>query len=299
MPHRSVYHRVPSPCSSGLLLALLAWPPAGASAATTSCPSSTAYPGDAAAKESIARWMGARAVSAGLPPELPVMAGITESSLTNLDDPRSDYAGYFQMSREIFGSGAYAGFPDRPELQIEWFTETAVAVRERRLATGKPDPIADELTWGEWIADVERPAPQYRSRYQLHLAEARALLGSGCTLSAQPPLPGGTGLSLWGGTQQGLRRKVRVAAICPSDCDVTATGTLRFPETGARLDLEAAAGSGLAGAKVKLALVVPPPALKAARKALRRGERVRARIDVTATDGAGGAETARRNVQLG
>ena len=31
--------------------------------------------------------MGARAVAAGLPPELPVMAGITESSLTNLETP--------------------------------------------------------------------------------------------------------------------------------------------------------------------------------------------------------------------
>jgi len=34
----------------------------------------------------------------------------------------------------------------------------------------------DATNWGEWIADVELPAEQYRGRYQLRLAEARALL---------------------------------------------------------------------------------------------------------------------------
>lgn len=288
----------------GLLAILLAGAPAAKAAAppasATGCPSTTAYPGDAGAREAVARWMGARAISAGLPPELPVMAGITESSLTNIDDPRSGYAGFFQMSREIFGTGPYAGFPDKPELQIEWFTETANAVRDRRIAAGKPDPIADDSSWGIWIADVEKPAEQYRSRYQLHLAEARELLGAACT--GGPPTPPATGespLSLWGGTQQSLGRKVRVAVICPADCDASATGSLRIRATGESYELTAGSASGLAGDKVKLKLAVPPSAAQAARKALRRGDRVRARIDVTATDATGVAASARRNIQLG
>jgi hypothetical protein len=37
-------------------------------------------------------------------------------------------------------------------------------------------PVDDRSHYGEWIADVERPAEQYRSRYQLKLGEARGLL---------------------------------------------------------------------------------------------------------------------------
>jgi hypothetical protein len=37
------------------------------------------YPGDQATPQQLAAWMGARAQQAGLPPELPVMAALTES----------------------------------------------------------------------------------------------------------------------------------------------------------------------------------------------------------------------------
>ena len=37
-------------------------------------------------------------------------------------------------------------------------------------------PIDDPRQFGDWIADVERPAVQYRSRYQLKLDEARSLV---------------------------------------------------------------------------------------------------------------------------
>ena len=37
-------------------------------------------------------------------------------------------------------------------------------------------PVHDPSHYGEWIAGVERPAEQYRSRYQLKLSEARGLL---------------------------------------------------------------------------------------------------------------------------
>ncbi len=44
------------------------------------------------------------------------------------------------------------------------------------IAQGDKDFGKDPRTWGEWIADVERPAEQYRGRYQLRLEEARKLL---------------------------------------------------------------------------------------------------------------------------
>ncbi len=40
-------------------------------------------------------------------------------------------------------------------------------------------PVDDPSQYGEWIADVERPAEQYRSRYQLKLNEASSLLAVG------------------------------------------------------------------------------------------------------------------------
>ena len=52
--------------------------------------------------------------------------------------------------------------------------------RQRRVAVGRPDPAADPSSFGNWIADVERPAARYRSRYQLHLDEATQLIAEKC-----------------------------------------------------------------------------------------------------------------------
>ena len=48
------------------------------------------------------------------------------------------------------------------------------------MAEGRPDPASDERAFGGWIADVERPAPENRSGYQPHLAEARSLIAGKC-----------------------------------------------------------------------------------------------------------------------
>lgn len=281
--------------AAALALAMLGYP-AGAAAAAPACPTANPYPGDDAGAQATAGWMARGAVAAGLPGELPVMAALVETGLRNLPDTGSGYAGFFQMSTEYFDRGAYAGFQSRPELQLRWFTDTAVDVRERRLAAGRPDPLIDEDSWGEWIADVERPAAQYRGRYQLRLAEAKALVGDGC---AAPP-PAGEGIGLWGGTEQPLRRRVRVALVCTATCDASASGTLRLPASGERFALIPESGSTLAaGEKLKLALDIPRAAVRAGRKALRRGEPVRARIDVSATDPSGAESSARRVVRLG
>jgi cell wall-associated NlpC family hydrolase len=132
------------------------------------------YPGDNAPKEELAKWMAKQAEKAGLPPELPVMASLVESGVANLSGGDADSAGFFQMRVGIWDRGPYAGYRQNPKLQVKWFIDNALTVRKQRLAAGKP--IDDPGAFGEWIADIERPAAQYRYRYQLRLSEARKLL---------------------------------------------------------------------------------------------------------------------------
>ena len=142
-----------------------------------------AYPGDQATPQQFAAWMGARAEKAGLPPELPVMAALTESGLRNLSYGDRDSVGFFQMRVGIWDQGAYAGYPSNPELQVQWFIDHAVAVKAQY-----PELANNPNSWGEWVADVEQPAEQYRFRYQLQLSTAQALL-HGADLSSGTPSP--------------------------------------------------------------------------------------------------------------
>src|SRR5687767_6063392 len=66
------------------------------------------YPGDDAPKAALAQWMAEAAVKAGLPPELPVMAALVESGLTNLNFGDADSAGFFQMRVSTWNQGDYA-----------------------------------------------------------------------------------------------------------------------------------------------------------------------------------------------
>lgn len=135
------------------------------------------YPGDSASKQQLAAWLAAHAQKAGLPPELPVMAALVESGVANLKGGHADSVGFFQMRVGIWNKGEYAGYPERPELQAKWFIDHALAVKKARIAAGDANFGTDPSAWGNWIADVERPAAQYRGRYQLRLEEARGLLG--------------------------------------------------------------------------------------------------------------------------
>ena len=136
----------------------------------------TDYPGNDASQEELAKWLAKQAEKAGLPPELPVMAALVESGVKNLNFGDADSVGFFQMRLSYWDQGAYAGYPDKPELQAKWFIDQALALKRKRISQGLPDFGKDPAKWGEWIADVERPAEQYRGRYQLRLAEARKLL---------------------------------------------------------------------------------------------------------------------------
>jgi len=103
-----------------------------------------------------------------------VMAGLVESGLMNLNYGDADSVGFFQMRAGVWDHGEYAGYAEQPERQLDWFLDQAEAVKAQRLARGLP--VDDPRRYGEWIADVERPAAQYRGRYQLALDAARALL---------------------------------------------------------------------------------------------------------------------------
>lgn len=132
------------------------------------------YPGDNAPKAEIAQWMGDLAAKHGLPRELPVMASLVESSLHNDNFGDRDSLGYFQMRTSIWDNGQYAGYPNDPALQVKWFIDQALAVKNQM-----PDRHfgSNPANFGEWIDEIERPAEEYRGRYQLQLDTARELLG--------------------------------------------------------------------------------------------------------------------------
>ena len=86
--------------------------------ATTHAPADRRLDGDAARK-------------AGLPPELPVMAALVESGLKNDPFGDRDSLGFFQMRTSIWDHGKYAGFPNDPRLQLRWFLDEAVALKQQ------------------------------------------------------------------------------------------------------------------------------------------------------------------------
>jgi hypothetical protein len=149
---------------------------------------------DDASRVAIAHWMAAGARDAGLPGELPVMAALVESGLANIPYGDADSVGFFQMRLGIWDHGEYAGYLARPELQLRWFVDRAVALRDARRAAGDAGFGEDPAGWGAWIADVEQPYEPYRPRYQLQLDAARTLL----SLPSAPISPLALGLTIGG-----------------------------------------------------------------------------------------------------
>jgi hypothetical protein len=249
------------------------------------CPA--VYPGDDADRDRIARWMARGAADRGLPHELPVMAAMTESGLTNVHG--SAFAGYFGMSRAL-NTGEYRGFPRNPDLQLRWFTDTAIVVRQRRVAEGRPDPADDPATYGSWIADVERPARRYRTRYQTHLAEADDMIAGKCAPPASDDTAAPRLRLRMARTQQPLATGgVAVSARCPdADCLIGVT-----VESGGRTRHMPPREPSVRGFT---SMVAPVPRM--VRRELRRGERVRARVTVIAVDTAANPTARQRLVTL-
>jgi hypothetical protein len=193
------------------------------------------------------------------------------------------------MHRSL-NSGDYRGFPRRPELQVKWFLDTAELVRQRRVADGRADPAKDPGAWGSWIADVERPARQFRGRYQLQLDGSRALIAGKC---APPTSTDTTPPRLFvriEATQHPLAAGgIRLGVRCPDqDCLVGAAATLGATTRRARAIEPPASGF------TTLTVGVP----RAIRRELRAGRTAHATVVVTAADAAANPNTRRRLVTL-
>jgi hypothetical protein len=215
------------------------------------------------------------------------MAALTESGLTNLRS--RSFAGFFGMSRSL-NTGDYRGFPRNPDLQVRWFVDTAMLVRQRRVAEARADPAQDPTAYGSWIADVERPARRYRSRYQTHLQEARDLIAGKCAVvepddrtpprlqvriaSTQSPLATG-GISL--------------DARCP-DNDCLVGVTVEIGDRTRRLSATAPTPKGFT--------TLTAPISRAARRDLRAGRTVTADVKAIAADDAANTTVRHRLVTL-
>jgi hypothetical protein len=135
-----------------------------------------AYPGDKASKVDLARWMGRAAKAAGVPPELPVIAALVESGMANLQFGDGDSLGFFQMQTSVWNRGPYRRFWRKPTVQLRWFINQAISVRSAWVTAGDRGFGSGPRQYGLWAADIGRPNPVYRGRFQLRLDEARSLL---------------------------------------------------------------------------------------------------------------------------
>jgi hypothetical protein len=65
-------------------------------------------------------------------------------------------------------------------LQLQWFIDQALLVEQQRWTQGtsRDELLRNDRGYGDWVADVLRPAEQFRGRYQLRLDEARSLICS-------------------------------------------------------------------------------------------------------------------------
>jgi hypothetical protein len=239
------------------------------------CPA--VYPGNHAKPEAIALWMARAAALRDVPEQLPVMAALAESGLRNLNARGNPFAGFFSMHRSL-NKDPYRGFPKHPELQVRWFLDTAVIVRQREIAEGDEDYAGDPTAFGIWIADVERPARENRDGYQPYLDDAGKLLDKACRPSTYEPDETPPALRVAAAGRQ--RDVVVVRARCPREpCLV---GARAEPSRRVR----AAPAVASEGAAITLSL----PA--------RARHTVSLVVTVTAVDEAGNATRKRKRIRL-
>jgi hypothetical protein len=283
---------------------------AGASAQAASadnCRTPVAYPGDTAPSEAIARWMAPGARARGIPGELPVMGALVESDLHNLNYGDADAVGYFAMRLAIWNTGPYAGFPDNPDLQLTWFIDQALSARARRVAAGDAGFGLDPSTWGEWVADVEQPASQFRYRYQLRLEQARGLIGPDCAGFPQaegppPPTPPATlppltepppsnDFSVRTGHAGGA---TVIVVVVPGPGTVTARQASPRPRAAAGALVKPARAVAARAGRVRLRI----RPTRAGRRALRRKRSIAVRMKLTYTPTGGAAHSTFKRVRV-
>jgi hypothetical protein len=264
------------------------------------------YPGDAASKSALAAWMAYGATARGIPGELPVMAALVESGLTNLPPGDSGNAGFFQMRVAIWDRPPYTGFATNPQLQLNWFVDTALAVLASKRASD-PGYGASEERYGEWVADVERPAEQFRGRYQPRLGEARTLIGAGCVPDGAPPPPpdsttGDTAapeLTLARGRPLARLRGVSIGVECVSEsCTATVGARIALPGAARVYRLRSTPRSLAPGEATRVTLRFGRKLRAALARRRSRGRHAAAQLTVVATDSAGNRSSERRRLRL-
>ena len=147
------------------------------------------WPGNGASKQQVACWLAASASAAGLPPTLPVVCALVESTLQNNPGGDADSVGLFQIrvgthpAPAGFGSASgklqsAAWWHAHPEAQMKWFAGEA-----KKVSPGGHPTSADAIS--NWAVKLERPAAQYEGRYRQHYAEAKKLVDK-CGSSSTP-----------------------------------------------------------------------------------------------------------------
>jgi hypothetical protein len=139
---------------AGVLTMVLVWTFVVASpgAHAAGCAYPARFPGEGASTVAIAAWMATRASERGVPGELPVMAALVRSGLRNQTAGGQGRAGYFGMLQRLWEAGSYAGFPADPAIQMDWFINQMIAIRDRAIFLGALQFGERTSQWGEWIA---------------------------------------------------------------------------------------------------------------------------------------------------
>lgn len=280
-----------------LLAATAVW---SANARAATCGSAVAYPGNSATSAQYANWMANGAFLAKIPAELPVMAGLVESGLRNLSYGDADSVGFFQMRTSIWNSGKYKGYLKKPDLQMQWFVDQATSVRSSYIKSGKDDPAKNNAKYGVWIADIERPAAQYRGRYQPRLAEAQKLIAETCPdLVGVNVLAPVSSLRIKRVQHPGRSGQLAVRVSCPKDaCVANVSAQFRLPGRRGVIKLESDTTMIAAGHRAYVTVVVPRSVRKSIRRRLGGGATTRARLRVSVA-GNDGASTVRvRKIKL-
>jgi hypothetical protein len=243
--------------------------------------------------------MANAAVTKGIPGELPVMAALVESGLENLNYGDADSVGFFQMRSSIWNKAPYTGYLKNPELQMQWFTDQATAVRNYYKSNGKGDPAASSSTYGAWIADIERPAAQYRGRYQLRLEDARKLVAATCIdLQSVNVLAPASHLKFKRKQHPGRSGSIAVRVTCLKvQCLSTARASFRLPGRRGVVKLNSDTAMIAAGRHVTVKIAVPHSIRKRVRRLGRSSINARLRVSVASTSN--GASTVRvRKIKL-
>jgi hypothetical protein len=121
--------------------------------------------------------------------------------------------------------------------------------------------------------------------------------GGGAPSDTDPPPA-----SLAGSKTQKLGGSVSVTVACTSvseDCIADASGRLSVPGASKVFRLKAVRGKRVArGTRARIRLRIPKKARGAAKRALRKGKRVRATVKVVVRDASGNARTLKRTIRL-